>query len=46
MEMMAFVSKEHLRASGAEEPVELEEGWLVEAAQDVLMIVKGVEFDG
>ena len=27
-------------------PVELEEGWLVEAGYDVLMIVEGVEFDG
>ena len=44
--MMAFISKGHLRASGAAEPVELEEGLLVKAAQDVLMVVNGVEFEG
>ena len=46
VEMMAFVSEGHSRASGAADPVELGEGRMVEAAQDVLMIVKGVEFDG
>ena len=46
VEVMTLVSEGHLGASGVAEPVEVEEGWLVEADQDVLMVVKDVEFDG
>ena len=44
VEMMAFISEENSWASGAAEPTELEEVWLIEAAQDILMMVKGVEW--
>ena len=46
VEIMALVSEGLLGASGAADPVEVEEGWLVKAVQYVLMVVKGVEFDG